>query len=105
MSNALPVTDAEFESEVLKKDGLIIVDFYADWCGPCKVMSPVLDKFAEQNPEMSVRKIDVDHNPESAAKYGIRGIPTLLFFRDGETKLVKVGGQSLEDLVSIVKDI
>jgi len=105
MSSALPVSDKEFESEVLKKEGIIVVDFYADWCGPCKVMAPVLEELAEKKPEISVRKIDVDNNPTSAAKYGIRGIPTLLFFKDGKIENTKVGGQSLEDLISTIEDI
>jgi len=105
MSSATPVSDKEFEAEVLKKEGIVIVDFYADWCGPCKMMAPILDELAEKKPEISVRKIDVDHNPGSAEKYGIRGIPTLLFFKDGKIETTKVGGQSLEDLISIIEDI
>jgi len=105
MSSATPVSDKEFESEVLKKEGIVVVDFYADWCGPCKMMAPILDELAEKKPEISIRKIDVDHNPASATKYSIRGIPTLLFFKDGKIIHTKVGGQSLVDLISIIEDI
>jgi len=105
MSAAKPVTDKEFESEVLKKEGITVVDFYADWCGPCKIMAPVLDELAEKKPDINVRKLNVDENPTSATKYGIRGIPTLLFFKDGEIVKTKVGGQSLNDLISIVEEI
>lgn len=104
MSTAVPVTDKEFESEILKKEGITIVDFYAEWCGPCKVMSPVLDELADKKPDISVRKINVDENPASAEKYNIRSIPTLLFFRDGVIVKTKVGGQSLADLISIVEE-
>jgi len=105
MSSATPVSDKDFDSEVLKKEGIVVVDFYADWCGPCKMMSPVLDELSEKKPEISVRKIDVDSNPSSAAKYGIRGIPTLLFFKDGKIETTKVGGQSLEDLINVIDNI
>ena len=105
MSTATPVTDKDFSSEVLKKEGITVVDFYADWCGPCKTMAPALDQLAEAKPEVSVRKVDVDHNPISAEKYGIRGIPTILFFKDGKVITTKVGVQSLEDLVKIIEEL
>lgn len=106
MSVVSQVTDAEFETEVLKKEGsVVVVDFYADWCGPCKAMAPALDELAANKPNIIVKKINVDNNPDSAQKYGIRGIPTILFFKDGEVKTTKVGAQNIGDLTSAVEEL
>ena len=78
-------TDQSFETEVLKSKGLSIVDFWADWCGPCKVLGPTIDELARENEgRVNVFKLDVDSNPQTPSRYGIRGIPTVLFFKDGE---------------------
>jgi len=100
------VTDADFQSEVLdQKDKVVLVDFYADWCGPCKAMAPTLDLLAEERTDVLVKKINVDQNPGSAAKYGIRGIPTIIFFKDGETKSTLVGLQNKDDLNGAIDKI
>lgn len=86
------VTDAEFEEKVLNAEGPVLVDFWADWCGPCKAIAPALEEIAgEMSDSLSVAKLDVDSNPSTPAKYGIRGIPTLILFKDGEVADTKVG--------------
>ena len=86
------VTDAEFEEKVLKAEGPVLVDFWADWCGPCKAIAPALEEIAgEMSDSLSVAKLDVDSNPSTPAKYGIRGIPTLILFKGGEVADTKVG--------------
>ena len=105
MSKVAAVTDKSFDADVVKHDGITVVDFWAEWCGPCKQMSPILDELAEKDPEVSVLKLDVDHNPSSAEKYSIRGIPTLLFFKDGKIVSTKVGVQSLDNLLKIISDL
>lgn len=78
------VTDQTFEHEVLKSDKLTVVDFWAEWCGPCKMIAPVLEELAnEHQHDLNVAKLDVDANPEKSMAFGIRSIPTLLFFKDG----------------------
>jgi thioredoxin 1 len=86
------VTDAEFEDKVLKADGPVLVDFWAEWCGPCKAIAPALEEIAgEMNGSLSIAKVDVDSNPSTPAKYGVRGIPTLILFKGGEVAATKVG--------------
>ena len=86
------VTDAEFEEKVLNAEGPVLVDFWADWCGPCKAIAPALEEIAgEMSDSLSVAKLDVDSNPSTPAKYGIRGIPTLILFKDGEVADTKEG--------------
>jgi len=84
MSTDRSITDATFISEVLEHRALIVVDFWAPWCGPCRSMSPVLDKIAQENAAtLSVVKLNVDNNPETVQKYGVTSLPTILVFRDG----------------------
>jgi thioredoxin 1 len=93
MSDATPfVSDADFEKEVLKSSEPVVVDFYAEWCGPCKAMSPALEAVANDlKGKVKVVKLDVDQNPSTAAKYDIRAMPTLLVFKDGQVVNQKVG--------------
>ena len=88
----VPVKDADFEAEVLKSDTPVVVDFWAEWCGPCKQIGPALEELAaEFGGKVKIAKVDVDENPGAAAKYGVRGIPTLLIFKDGQVASQKVG--------------
>jgi len=85
MSGSIPVTDASFETEVIKSGVPVLVDFWAEWCGPCKMIAPVVDELSEEYAgKIAFHKLDVDENPTTAAKYGVRSIPTLLFFKGGK---------------------
>ena len=87
-----------FENEVLNYKGTAIVDFYADWCGPCKIMSPIVDKVAEENESINVGKINVDDNPELAEKYEIMSIPTIMVFKDGEVSKTFIGVVDINEI-------
>lgn len=96
----IEVTDADFEEKVLKSDKPAIIDFWAEWCGPCKVLSPRVKQLGEEYGEkVVVAEMDVDSNPEIPAKYGIRNIPTLLFIKDGEVIDKQVGVTSKNNLI------
>ncbi|MGI8546921.1 MAG: thioredoxin [Gemmatimonadaceae bacterium] len=85
MSNAVELTDATFANEIENHQGLAVVDFWAPWCGPCRIVGPVLDELAgEYSGKAKVAKVDVDHNQSLAQKYGVRSIPLILFFKDGK---------------------
>ena len=89
------LTDDSFDTDVLKADGLILVDFWAEWCGPCKMIAPILDEIADEyQGKLTVAKLNIDQNPGTAPKYGIRGIPTLLLFKNGDVAATKVGALS-----------
>jgi thioredoxin 1 len=80
----LEMTDAQFESDVLKAEGPVLVDFWASWCGPCKAIAPVLDQLAEEfDGKVTIAKVNVDENPSTPGQYGVRGIPTMILFKDG----------------------
>jgi thioredoxin 1 len=100
MADLLEVTDATFESEVLNADQPTLVDFWADWCGPCKMVAPVVEEIAaEYDDQMKVAKMDVDSNPKTPGNYGIRGIPTLILFKDGEEAARIVGFRPKEAMM------
>ncbi len=89
------LTDSSFDTDVLKAEGVTLVDFWAEWCGPCKMIAPILDEIAEEYAgKLTIAKLNIDDNPETAPKYGIRGIPTLLLFKAGEVVATKVGALS-----------
>lgn len=95
----LTFTDTNFESEVLKAKGLVVVDFFAQWCGPCKMMAPVIEKLAENyKGQMKIGKLDVDENGDVSMRYEIQSIPTLIFFKDGQIVDKLIGFQSEEAL-------
>ena len=94
MSTAKEVTDASFEADVLKSDMPIMVDFWAEWCGPCRAVSPILDKIAEENSEkLKIVKLNVDDNPATAEKYGITSIPAMYVFDKGEVVKRVIGAK------------
>ncbi len=97
------ITTAEFENEVLNSKETVIVDFFATWCGPCKMLSPVLEEFAKAHPEIRIVKVDVDEETPLAIKYGVMSIPTLILFKDGENVKQTLGYQTLDQLENFVK--
>ncbi len=106
MSKATPVTDNEFQKEVLESDVPVLVDFWATWCGPCQVMGPVLDTIAgEYAGKVKVLKLNVDENQATPPKYGIRGIPTLILFNKGEVVDTIVGAQPKGNVDNILKKV
>ena len=101
--NITHVTDAEFQNEVLSSDVPVLVDFWAEWCGPCKMIAPVLEEIAtEYGERLKVCKVDVDANPDLPGKFGIRGIPTLIVFKSGSAVETKVGALSKTQLAEFV---
>ena len=101
--NIIHVTDASFETDVLQSDTPALVDFWAEWCGPCKMIAPILDEIADEYAgKIKICKVDVDSNTESAAKFNVRGIPTLLVFKNGTVEATKVGALSKTQLVEFV---
>lgn len=91
-ANTKPVSDTSFETDVLKASGPVLVDFWAEWCGPCKMIGPSLEEIAsELGGKVSIVKLNIDDNPLTPAKYGVRGIPTLMLFRDGQVAATKIG--------------
>lgn len=98
------VTDASFETEVLKSAEPVVVDFWAEWCGPCKAMSPLVEELSsELGGAVKIVKVNIDENPHTPTKYGIRGIPTFMVFKDGQLVDTKVGGMSKSQLSDWVK--
>ena len=103
MSNVLYVNDSDFENVVLKAQGPVLVDFWAEWCGPCKMIAPLLDQIAaEYQGKLTVVKLNIDENQTTPQKYGIRSIPTLMIFKDGEVDATKVGGGPKGDLTKFI---
>ena len=95
---------ANFEAEVLQADKPVLVDFWASWCGPCRMLSPIVDTVAEKYPEIKVAKVNVDEENELANKYHVSGIPTLLLFKNGEVAKRSVGVVPIEDIVAMFRD-
>ncbi len=104
MSDAIKhVSDSSFDADVLQASGPVLVDYWAEWCGPCKMIAPILEEAATQyGDKLTVAKLNVDDNNATASKYGIRGIPTLMLFKDGEVVATKVGALSKSQLTAFL---
>lgn len=105
MSNLINVNKDNFEAEVINSSTPVVVDFWAEWCGPCKALAPVLDEIAGEVAGAKVVKVNVDESGELAQQYGIRGIPTLKFFKDGEVKSTLVGNQPKAEILKNLNDL
>jgi len=102
-ANINPVTDDTFEPEVLNSDLPVLVDYWAEWCGPCKSIAPILDEVAQEyDGRLKVAKMNVDENQQVPAKFGIRGIPTLMLFKNGNLEATKVGALSKSQLTAFL---
>lgn len=99
----MKVSKENFEKEVLQSDKKVLIDFYADWCGPCKMLSPIVAEFAKENDTIKVVKINIDENEELAVNYGVMSIPTLVVVENGETKNTSVGLISKSEIEELVK--
>ena len=101
--NIVHLTDETFEAEVVNAEGPVLVDYWADWCGPCKMIAPILDEVAsEYGSKVKVAKLNIDENPATPPKYGIRGIPTLMLFKGGNVEATKVGAVSKSQLTAFI---
>ena len=99
------INDSNFNEEVLNAKGVVVVDFFATWCAPCKMLAPVLEEFASEMGEVKVLKIDVDESPETATKYGVQSIPTIKIFKDGAEVETKVGFMPKDILKEAIEEV
>ncbi|MRI33270.1 thiol reductase thioredoxin [Endozoicomonas sp. OPT23] len=103
MSEIVNVTDASFDEDVLKAEGPVLVDYWAEWCGPCKMIAPVLDEISKDYAgKLKICKLNIDENEATAPKYGVRGIPTLMLFKNGNVEATKVGALSKSQLTAFL---
>ncbi len=101
--NIINVTDASFEEDVLKAEGVVLVDYWAEWCGPCKMIAPILEEIASDYAgRLKICKLNIDENSDTPPKFGIRGIPTLMLFKGGNVEATKVGALSKSQLTEFL---
>ena len=103
-NNIVHTSDSSFEADVLKSAKPVLIDFWAEWCGPCKMIAPILDEAAEEYADrLTVAKLNIDENPNTAQKFGIRSIPTLMLFKDGAVQAQKLGAMSKSQLTAFLE--
>ena len=103
MANIIHISDDSFEDEVLKSETPVLIDYWAEWCGPCKMIAPVIEEISDEySGRLKVVKLNIDENPVTPPRYGIRGIPTLMLFKDGKVEATKVGALSKSQLTAFV---
>jgi len=103
MSNIIHLSDDTFQKEVIESGIPVLVDYWAEWCGPCKMIAPILDDLvSEYDGKLKIAKLNIDENPQTPTKFGIRGIPTLMIFKDGNPEATKVGALSKSQLTAFI---
>jgi thioredoxin 1 len=103
--NIVHISDESFEEEVLQSEKPVLIDYWAEWCGPCKMIAPALEEIAgEYSDRLKVVKLNIDDNPQTPPKYGIRGIPTLMVFKNGQVEATKVGAASKAQLTAFIEE-
>ncbi len=103
--SVLNITSENYEEEVMQSDRPVLMDFYADWCGPCKMMSPVIDEIANEMDSIKVGKINVDENQDLAMEYGVMSIPTIILIKNGEAKKVFVGVRDKSEILNAIDEV
>ncbi|MGX6960054.1 MAG: thioredoxin [Rickettsia endosymbiont of Pentastiridius leporinus] len=99
------VTDSNFKKEVLESDSPVVVDFWAEWCGPCRMLTPIIEELSKElEGKVKILKMNIDENPETPSKYGIRSIPTMILFKSGEQKSIKTGVLPKESLLNWINE-